>query len=67
MKQQEVSNEFERFNAARSKAVWQDVLKRHRNAEGNPNWKPNSLEGMCYKGQVRKILWEKFYLARPSA
>jgi hypothetical protein len=58
MKQQEVSKEFEQFNAARSKAVWQDVLKRHRNAEGNPNWKPNSLEGMGNKRRSQNSLGE---------
>jgi hypothetical protein len=66
MKTQEVSKEFERFKAARSKTVWEDVLKRHRNAEGNPNSTPNSLEGMYYQSQVRKILWEQFYLAHSS-
>jgi len=66
MKTQEVSKEFERFAAAHNKAVWEDILKRRRDVEGNPNWRPNSLEGMCYQSQVRKIVWEQFYLARPS-
>ena len=47
MKQQEVSEEFERFAAAHGRAVWEEVLKRRRDAEGNPNWRPNTLEGMC--------------------
>ena len=64
MKQQEVSEEFERFAAAHGRAVWEEVLKRRRDAKGNPNWRPNSLEGMCYHSKVRRILWEKFY---PSA
>ena len=46
MKQQEVSEEFERFAAAHGRAVWEEVLKRRRDAEGNPNWRPNSLEGI---------------------
>ena len=61
MKQQEVSEEFERFAAAHGRAVWEEVLKRRRDAEGNPNWRPNSLEGMYYLSKVRRILWEKFY------
>ena len=61
MKQQEVSEEFERFAAVHGRAVWEEVLKRRRDAEGNPNWRPNSLEGMCYHSKVRRILWEKFY------
>ena len=61
MKQREVSGEFERFAAAHDRAVWEEVLKRRRDAEGNPNWRPNGLEGMCYHSKVRTILWEKFY------
>ena len=61
MKQQEVSEEFERFAAAHGRAVWEGVQKRRRDAEGNPNWRPNSLEGMYYHSKVRRILWEKFY------
>jgi hypothetical protein len=47
MKQHEVSEEFERFAAAHGRAVWEEVRKRRRDAEGNPNWRPNTLEGMC--------------------
>ncbi len=68
MKQQEVSEEFERFAATHGRAVWEEVLKRRRDAEGNPNWRANSLEGMCHHSKVRTILWEKFYPSqRPSA
>jgi hypothetical protein len=67
MKQREVSKEFERFAAVHGRAAWEEVLKRRRDAEGNPSWSPNSLEGMCYESQVRKIIWEQFSLARPSA
>jgi hypothetical protein len=67
MKTQEVSKDFERFVVARNEAVWAQVLKRRRDASGNPNWSPNSLEGMCLQNKVRKILWEQFSLARPFA
>jgi len=67
MKTQEVSEEFERFAAARTKVVWAQVLKRSRDASGNPNWRPNSLEGMCLQNKVRETLWEQFSLARPCA
>jgi hypothetical protein len=52
--------EFERFEAAYGKAVWEEVLKRRREAEGNPNWRPNSLEGMFYQSQVHELLWKQF-------
>jgi hypothetical protein len=32
--------EFERFEALHGKAVWQEVLKERREAEGNPDWQP---------------------------
>jgi hypothetical protein len=67
MKAQEESEEFERFATAQNKAGWARVLKPRRDASGNPNWKPNGLEGIYYQSQVRKILWEQFYLARRSA
>jgi hypothetical protein len=67
MKAQEVSKDFDRFAATRNKAVWEQVLKRHRDASGNPNWRPNSLEGMCLQNKVCKILWEGFSLACRSA
>jgi hypothetical protein len=67
MKTQEVSKDFELFAAARCRAVWEQVVKRHRDASGNPNWRPNSLEGMCLQNKVRKILWAQFCLSRRSA
>jgi hypothetical protein len=66
MKTKEVSREFERFAAAHSGAVSEELLKRRRDGLGNPNWRPNSLGGMCYQSQVRKILWEQFYSVRPA-
>jgi hypothetical protein len=67
MKVQEMSEEFGRFAAAHNKAVWEQLSKRHRDASGNPNRRPNSLEGMCLQNKVREILWERFSLARRSA
>jgi hypothetical protein len=60
MKTQEVSREFERFAAARSKAIWDEVLSRRRGVEGTANRKPNSLEGICYQSQIRRDLWDQF-------
>jgi len=45
MKKQEELEEFDRFEAAYGKAVWEEVLKARREAEGNPNWRPNWMEG----------------------
>jgi hypothetical protein len=43
IKRQEDLEEFERFQAAYGKAVWEQVLKSRRGAEGNPNWRPGSF------------------------
>ena len=67
MKAQEISEEFSRFEAAHGKAVWQEVLKPRREAEGDPNWRPSCMEGVSYQTQVNKILWEQFYAARRVA
>jgi hypothetical protein len=63
MKQQEDAQEFERFEAAHGKAIWEEILKARREAEGNPNWRPSWVEGMGYQNKVRKILREQFYAA----
>jgi hypothetical protein len=63
LKKQEELEEFERFQAAYREAVWQEVLKPRREAEG-PNWRPSWIEGVAYQTQVNKILWEQFYAAR---
>jgi hypothetical protein len=60
MKDQEKLEEFERFEAVYGKAVWEEVLKARREAEGNPNWRPNWMVGMCLQSQLRKTLWEQF-------
>ena len=64
MKDQEKLEEFGRFEAVYAKAVWEEVLKPRREAEGSPNWRPTWMEGLCIQNQVRKILWEQFYAAR---
>lgn len=48
MKQQTNAEKFERFEAAHGKTVWDEVLKLRREAEGNPNWRPNFMEGVAY-------------------
>ena len=52
MKKQEELEEFERFEAVHGKAVWQEVLKPRREAEGNPNWRPSWMEGVHYQTEV---------------
>jgi hypothetical protein len=61
IKRQEELEEFSRFEAAHAEAVWEEVLKPRREAEG-PNWRPSWMEGMYYQNQVRKILWSNFRL-----
>jgi hypothetical protein len=67
MKKQEELEEFERFEAVYGKAVWEEVLKPRREAEGNPNWRPSWMEGVRYQTQANKILRQKFYAARRVA
>jgi hypothetical protein len=63
MKQQEELEAFSRFEAAYGKAVWDEVLKPRREAEG-PNWRPSWIEGMCYQNQVFKIVRQQFQVER---
>ena len=63
MKQQEELETFSRFEAAYGKAVWDEVLKPRREAEG-PNWRPSWIEGMCYQNQVFKIARQQFQVER---
>ena len=67
MKKQEELEDFERFEAVYGKAVWEDVLKARREAEGDPNWRPSWMEGVSYQTQVNKILRQNFYAARRVA
>jgi hypothetical protein len=67
MKRQEDLEEFERFEAVYGKAVWDEVLKERREAEGNPNWRPSWMEGVSHQSEVYKILREQFCEARRMA
>ena len=67
IKRREDLEEFERFEAVYGKAVWEEVVKARREAEGNPNWRPGWTQGVRYQTQVNKILWERFYAARRVA
>ena len=67
MKRQEDLEEFERFEAVYGKALWDEVLKERREAEGNPNWRPSWMEGVSYQSEVYKILREQFCEARRMA
>ena len=46
MKKQEELEEYTRFEAVHGKAVWEEVLKVRREAEGNPNWLPSWMRLM---------------------
>ena len=54
IKRQEELEEFERFQEAYGKVVWEEVLKSRREAEGNPNWRPTWIEGLCIQNQSSK-------------
>jgi hypothetical protein len=64
MKQQEDLEAFRRFEAVHSKAVLEQVLQARREAEGNPQWRPNWMEAMSLQNQVPEILWKQFYAAK---
>ena len=56
MKQQEELEAFQRFEAANGRAVWEQVLELRRQTEGNPDWRPNWMEGIHYQNQVYAAL-----------
>jgi hypothetical protein len=56
MKQQEELEEFTRFEAVHAKAVWDQLLKPRRAAEGNPNWRPSWMEGVRYQNELYAAL-----------
>jgi hypothetical protein len=60
MKRQESMENFRRFEVKHGKAVWEQVLKAHRDAEGNPNWRPSWMEGTRLQSEVHKILRAQF-------
>ena len=64
MKELEDRQAFEQFAAVHAQAVLDDLLKRRRETEGNPNWRPSWMEGVRYQTRVNKILREKFWAAR---
>jgi hypothetical protein len=47
MKDQETREEFERFEAAYAKAVWDEVLKNRREAEDKLNWRQSWMQVTC--------------------
>jgi hypothetical protein len=63
MKKQEELEVFNRFEAVHGRAVWEEVLKHRREAEGNPNWRPSWMEGVRYQSEVYRILWQQFCAA----
>jgi hypothetical protein len=69
LKQQEELEAFRRFEAAHGPSVWARVLEARRQSEGNPNWRPNWMEGVRYQNEVGAILraqWEES-LAIPAS
>ena len=64
MKEREELEEFSRFEAVHGSAVWEEILKRCREANRNANWRPNFMEGMSLQNQARSALWEQFLAAR---
>jgi hypothetical protein len=66
MKDQEKLEEFSRFEATYGKAVWEDVLKARRDAEG-PKLRPSWMEGVHYQSEIYKILRQRFCAAGRGA
>ena len=67
MKKQEELEELERFEAVQGKAVWEEVLRYRREAEGNQNWRPTWMEGVHYQSEIYKILRQRFCAAGRGA
>jgi len=67
MKRQEELEAFSRFEAAHGPAVWARVLEARRRAEGNPNWRPNWMEGIHHQNQVYPALRARFSAEREKA
>jgi hypothetical protein len=63
MKRQGDLEEFERFEAANGRAVWEQLLKPRREA-GSTNWPPSWMEGVSLQSRVRKTLCERFLARR---
>jgi hypothetical protein len=61
MKEVDDAEEFNRFAARHREAVWDEVLKPLRDANGDPNWRPHSfIEGVGLQAQVLKNLRDRF-------
>jgi hypothetical protein len=60
MKHQACAEAFRCFEAEHGRAVWEQVLKPRREAEGNPNWRPSWSEGVRLQSEVYKILRARF-------
>jgi hypothetical protein len=60
MKSLEDREEFEQFAAPLREAVCDQILRKRRRTEGNPNWRPSFIEGMSWKNEVSRILRERF-------
>jgi hypothetical protein len=67
MKQKEQLEAFHRFEAAHGRAVWEQVLKERRESEGNPDWRPNWMDGIHYQNEVRAVLKARFSAERERA
>jgi len=67
MKQQEELEAFSWFEAAHGPAFWARVLQARRRAEGNPNWRPNWMDGIHYQNQVYAALRARFSAEREKA
>jgi hypothetical protein len=67
MKRQEELEALQRLEAAHGRAVWAQVLEARRRAEGNPNWRPNCMEGIGYQNEVRAVLKARFKAERERA
>lgn len=60
MKRAEDEQEFSRFAAPLRQAIWDQVFKSRRAAEGTSNWRPSFMEGMAYQNRVDTILRKRF-------
>lgn len=46
MKEQEELEEFSRLESVYGEAIWEEMLKRLREANGNANWRPSFMAAM---------------------
>ena len=67
MKKQEELEEFEPVRGGHGKAVWDQVLKPRREAEGNPNWRPSWMEGVQLSNRGSQISLGTILRGTPKA